>query len=348
MIPLSVLDLVPVIEGSTPREALQRALRLARHAESLGYRRYWVAEHHNMPGIASAATSVVIGYLAGGTSTIRIGSGGIMLPNHSPLVIAEQFGTLESLYPGRIDLGLGRAPGTDGVTVQAMRRDPRAAEYFPQDVQELQALLGPAVPGQAVQAVPGTGTNVPVWILGSSLYGAQVAAALGLPYGFASHFAPEALHDALRVYRQRFRPSAQLAAPYALVGVNVVVADTDVEARRLFTSVQQSYANIVRGTRGLQRPPIDDIESYWTPAEKQFASRMLAVSVVGSPSTVAAGLDALVRDTGADELMIVTSVFDFEARLRSYELLAGVVGNADRCTSRPRAYSPAPARPLAV
>ncbi len=283
MVALSVLDLVPVTEGATPREALQRSLRLAQHAESLGYRRFWVAEHHNMPGIASAATAVVIGTSSpAAQSRIRVGAGGIMLPNHSPLVIAEQFGTLEALYPGRIDLGLGRAPGTDQVTVQALRRDPRTAEYFPDDVQELQALFGPVQPGQRVQAVPGAGLEVPLWILGSSLYGAQLAAALGLPYAFASHFAPEALHEALAIYRQRFQPSAGHARPHAMIGVNVVAADTDAQARRLFTSVQQSYALLHRGTRGLQRPPIDDIETFWSPQEKQLASRMLQVSVVGS------------------------------------------------------------------
>ena len=325
---LSILDLVPVAEGCTPRDALQRSLRLAQHAERLGYRRFWVAEHHNMPGIASAATSVVIGFLAGGTSRIRIGAGGIMLPNHSPLVIAEQFGTLESLYPGRIDLGLGRAPGTDGLTVQALRRDPRMAEYFPDDVQELQALLGPAQPGQRVQAVPGAGTEVPLWILGSSLYGAQVAAALGLPYAFASHFAPEMLDDALRVYRERFQPSARHATPYAMIGVNVVVADDDVVARRLFTTPQQSLALLHRGQRGLQRPPIDDIETFWSPAEKQLASRMLAVSAVGSPATVRATLERLLERTRADELMVVCGVYDEAARQHSLSLLAAIAADA--------------------
>jgi luciferase family oxidoreductase group 1 len=235
MVPVSILDLVPVILGETPREALPKSLQLARHAEALGYTRYWVAEHHNMTAIASAATSVVIGYLAGGTSTIRVGSGGIMLPNHSPLVIAEQFGTLESLYPGRIDLGLGRAPGTDPRTVRALRRDSRSSDSFPEDVLELQALLGPAESGQAVRAVPGAGTEVPIWILGSSTFGAELAARFGLPYAFASHFAPDALFAALDVYRSRFKPSKQLDQPYAMVGVNAVAAATDEEARRLFT-----------------------------------------------------------------------------------------------------------------
>ncbi len=324
MVPLSILDLVAVPEGMTPRDALHRSLELARHAERLGFHRFWVAEHHNMPGIASAATSVVIGYLAGGTKTIRVGAGGIMLPNHSPLVIAEQFGTLESLYPGRIDLGLGRAPGTDQITVQAMRRDPRSAEFFPDDVQELQALLGPVAPDQKIRAVPGAGLKVPLWILGSSLYGAQVAAALSLPYAFASHFAPDALLAALSVYRQKFRPSVALPKSYAMIGVNVIVADTDAAAKRLFTSVQQSYALLHRGARGLQRPPIDDIESFWTPTEKHMASQMLRVSVVGSPATVRAGLDKLLAETGADELIVVTSVFDQAAKLRSLELLGAL------------------------
>jgi luciferase family oxidoreductase group 1 len=324
MIPFSILDLVPVTQGSTPREALHRSLELVRHAEALGYTRYWVAEHHNMPGIASAATSVVIGYLAGGTSTIRVGSGGIMLPNHSPMVIAEQFGTLETLYPGRIDLGLGRAPGTDQRTLRALRRDPMTAENFPHDVQELQALLAPVQEGQAIQAVPGGGLEVPIWILGSSTYGAQLAAILGLPYAFASHFAPDALMDALTIYRQRFEPSKQLAAAHAMVGLQVIVADTDAEAKRLFTSQQQSFTNLRRGRPGLQQPPIDDIDAYWSPAEKIQAEHMLRYAVVGSPDTVRAGLERFIAQTGADELMAVTSVFDHEARKRSLTLLAEV------------------------
>jgi luciferase family oxidoreductase group 1 len=328
MVPLSILDLVQVTEGATPRDALHRSLALAQHAERLGYRRFWVAEHHNMPGIASAATAVVIGYLASGTQSIRVGAGGIMLPNHSPLVIAEQFGTLESLYPGRIDLGLGRAPGTDQVTVQAMRRDPRSAEHFPHDVQELQALLGPLQPGQSVQAVPGTALNVPLWILGSSLFGATLAAALGLPYAFASHFAPDAMLDALSAYRQRFRPSAQALRPYVMIGINVIAAASDAEARRLFTTVQQSFALIHRGTRGLQQAPIDDIETFWSPMEKQLASQMLSVSVVGSPATVRAGIARILKITGADELMVVSSIFDHKAKLNSYEILAEVAALA--------------------
>ncbi|MBX3206252.1 MAG: LLM class flavin-dependent oxidoreductase [Labilithrix sp.] len=330
MIPLSVLDLVPVVQGSTPRQALQCSLELARHAEALGYTRYWVAEHHNMAGIASAATSVVIGFLAGGTKTIRVGAGGIMLPNHSPLQIAEQFGTLESLYPGRIDLGLGRAPGTDPLTVRAMRRDPRASEEFPRDVQELQALFAPVREGQRVQAVPGGGLRVPLWILGSSLFGAELAAFLGLPYAFASHFAPAALESALTTYRRTFEPSEQLERPYAMAGVNVVAAETDDEARRLFTTLQQAFTDLHRGTRGLQKPPIDDIDAYWTPAEKTAASSMLTHSIVGSRETVRAGLERFAEKTGADELMVVTSVFDHDARKRSFEIVADLWGLAPR------------------
>jgi len=324
--PLSVLDLVPVQQGSSPGEALRNSLELARHAEALGYTRYWVAEHHNMTGIASAATSVVIGFLAQGTSTIRVGSGGIMLPNHSPLLIAEQFGTLASLYPGRIDCGLGRAPGTDPTTSRALRRDPRAADTFPEDVQELQALFEPVRPGQAVQAVPGAGLEVPLWILGSSTYGAQLAAALGLPYAFASHFAPDALSQAMELYRHLFKPSAHWPKSYAMAGVNVVVADTDAEARRLFTSHQQSFANLRRGRPGPQQPPIDDIDAYWTPAEKQMAENMLACSIVGSPMTVRHGLERFAAYTGADELMVVSAIFDPEARKKSYTLLADIAG----------------------
>ena len=286
MPPFSVLDLAPIPQGATPAEALRRTLDLAQHAEQWGFHRYWLAEHHNMVGIASAATAVVIGYVAGGTRTIRVGAGGIMLPNHAPLIIAEQFGTLECLYPGRIDLGLGRAPGTDQRTLRALRRDPLSADTFPQDVLELQALLGPLQPGQVIQAVPGTGLEVPLWILGSSLYGAQLAAMLGLPYAFASHFAPEALMPALQVYRERFQPSEQLERPHAMVGVNVIAAETDVEARRLFTSAQQQFTNLIRGTRGQLPPPIDDIDAYWSEVEKEQASKMLACSFVGSAETI--------------------------------------------------------------
>ena len=319
---LSVLDLAPIVEGSTAGEALERSLDLARHVEALGYRRFWLAEHHNAVGIASAATAVVIAHVAAGTSTIRVGSGGIMLPNHAPLVIAEQFGTLESLHPGRIDLGLGRAPGTDRLTITALRRDVTSADTFPQDVLELQQFLADPVPGQAVRATPGAGTKVPLWILGSSLYGAQLAAMLGLPYAFASHFAPDALLQALQVYRETFRPSAQLQEPYAMVAANVIAADTDDEARHLFTSVQQSFTNIFRGTRGQLPPPIDDIEAYWSPLERERTSAMLARSFVGAPGTVRAGLDAFVQETAADELIVAAAIHDHAKRLRSYELLA--------------------------
>jgi luciferase family oxidoreductase group 1 len=324
MVPLSILDLVPIVQGSTPGDALRHSLDLAQHAERLGYTRYWVAEHHNMSGIGSAATSVVIGYLAGGTKTIRVGSGGIMLPNHSPLVIAEQFGTLASLYPGRIDCGLGRAPGTDQLTLRALRRDPAASNNFPQDVQELQAFLAPVQEGQRIQAVPGGGTEVPLWILGSSTFGAQLAAALGLPYGFASHFAPDDLLDALQIYRAEFQPSDQLKKPHAMVGVTIVAADTDAEATRQFTTIQQRATNMLRGYRGPAQPPIDDIETYWTPMEKAHASRMLHVSIVGGRERIKAGLERLIEVTKADELMVVCALYHHEARKRSYEILAEV------------------------
>jgi len=322
MVPASILDLVPVILSETPREALRKSLDLAQRAETFGYKRYWVAEHHNMTSIASAATSVVIAYLAGGTSTIRVGSGGIMLPNHPPLMIAEQFGTLESLYPGRIDLGLGRAPGTDARTLRALRRDPAREHSFPQDVLELQQFLAPAQSGQAVRAVPGADTKVPIWLLGSSTFGAELAAQLGLPYAFASHFAPNALLAALDIYRKQFRPSKQLDHPYAMVGVNVVAADTDEEARRLFTTIQQSFTNLVRGAGGKLQAPIENIDDYWTPAEKYHASHMLKHSIVGSAETVRKQLDDFVAITKADELMIVTSVYDHSARVKSYEIVA--------------------------
>jgi luciferase family oxidoreductase group 1 len=319
---LSVLDLAFISEGSDARRALHNSLDLAQHAEALGYTRFWLAEHHNMIGIASAATSVAIGFVAGGTRTIRVGAGGVMLPNHAPMVIAEQFGTLETLYPGRIDLGLGRAPGTDQMTLRALRRDPMASDSFPQDVLELQALLAPAGPAQMVQAIPGAGTDVPLYILGSSLFGAQLAAMLGLPFAFASHFAPDALDQALAIYRDRFQPSETLEKPHAIVAVNVIAADTDAEARRLFTSPQQSFANMLRGTRGRLPPPIDDIETYWSPAEKAQASRMLACSVVGGPETVKAGLKALTERTQADEFIVAAAVYDHEARKRSYGMVA--------------------------
>jgi luciferase family oxidoreductase group 1 len=326
MIPLSILDLARIREGSNAKEALDNTRDIAVHAERWGYNRIWVAEHHNMPGIASAATSIVIGHIAAGTSTIRVGAGGIMLPNHSPYVIAEQFGTLAQLFPGRIDLGLGRAPGTDQLTLRALRRTPEASEMFPQDVLELQAYFAEAQEGQRIQAVPAAGTNVPLWILGSSNFGAMLAGELGLPYSFASHFAPDLLLPALSIYRNRFKPSEQLAKPYAMVGVNIVAAETDEEARRLFTTQQMSFASIFRGARGLTQPPIVDIESYWTDVEKAQVQRMLARSVVGSPSTVKAGMTALVEETQADELIIVSDVYDHDKRLRSLELIAEAWG----------------------
>lgn len=322
---LSILDLAFISEGATAATALANTLDLARWAERWGYERFWLAEHHNMAGIASAATSVVIGHVAAGTKTLRVGAGGIMLPNHSPLVIAEQFGTLETLYPGRIDLGLGRAPGSDGLTTQALRRSSSAAEHFPRDVVELQALFGPLQPGQKVQAVPGTGLKVPLWILGSSLFGARLAAMLGLPYAFAAHFAPAALYDALDIYRREFKPSAQLEQPYAVAGVNVFAADSDAEAKRLFTSIQQQFTNLVRGAPGQLAPPIDDIDSYWSPLEKAHASSMLSCSFVGAAARVADQLHAFQSDTGVDEVMIASAIYDHEARLHSYALLADLL-----------------------
>jgi luciferase family oxidoreductase group 1 len=328
MIPLSILDLAPISAGSTPRDALHHSLELAQRAEQLGYRRHWVAEHHGMTSIASAATSVVIGYLAGGTSTIRVGAGGIMLPNHSPMVIAEQFGTLAALYPGRIDLGLGRAPGSDGRTARALRRDPMRADAFPDDVQELQALLAAPRPGQALVAVPGAGSDVPLWILGSSLFGAQLAAALGLPFAFASHFAPDAMMDAIGIYRARFRPSTQLERPYVMLGLNVLVAATDAAARRSFTTVQQAFAALSRGQPAPFAPPVDDIETIWDGPAREQASHMLRHAMVGSAATVREGIDRFVGATGADELMVVTTTYAQADRLESYTRLAELAGLA--------------------
>jgi luciferase family oxidoreductase group 1 len=328
MIPFSILDLSPIPKGASAAEALRNTLELAQRAEGLGYKRYWLAEHHNMPGIACAATAVVIGHVAGGTKTIRVGSGGVMLPNHSPLVVAEQFGTLASLHPGRIDLGLGRAPGTDMLTARALRRDMEdSAEQFPQDVQELQHYFAAAEPGQAIRAVPGTGLNVPIWLLGSSTFSAQLAALLGLPFAFASHFAPDLMRPALDIYRSRFKPSRQLDRPYAMLGANVLAADTDAQARRQFSSQQQSFINLRRGTPGQVPPPIDDIEAYWSPAEKAMVERSLAVSFVGSADTVERGLAAFIDSLKPDELMITAHIYDQVARLRSIELIAQVRDN---------------------
>ncbi len=322
-IPYSILDLSPIPQGFTATDALNNSRDLAQHAEKWGFTRYWMAEHHNMTGNASSATAVALCYVAAGTSTIRIGSGGIMLPNHAPLVIAEQFGTLASLFPGRIELGLGRAPGTDQLTARALRRDLQgSSDQFPQDVQELQFYFDDVQPGQAVKAIPGAGLHVPIWILGSSTYGAQVAAHFGLPYAFASHFAPEALMQALHAYKSLFKPSSQQAKPHAGIGVNIVAADTDEEARYLFTTHQQHATRMRRNTRGQLPPPIDDIETFWTPYEKASVSEQLSCSVVGSPETIRRGLQALVEKTGADELIMAGQIFDHKARLRSFEIAA--------------------------
>ena len=318
-----MLDLVAVREGGSVADALATALATARHAEALGFTRYWLAEHHNMPGIASSATAVLVGHIAGGTSTIRVGSGGIMLPNHAPLVVAEAFGTLAELYPGRIDLGLGRAPGTDGPTMRALRRDrAETEEDFPRDVAELQRLLGPAQPGARIVAVPGAGTNVPIWLLGSSLFSAQLAAHMGLPYAFASHFAPRMLHQALDIYRRLFQPSARLARPYAIVGVPVVAAPTDEEAQFLASSTYQRVLGILTGQRGLLRPPAADYMAQLQPHERAAITDFLAAGVVGGPATVRAGLQALADATQADEFMLVSDVFDPQLRLRSLDITA--------------------------
>jgi len=323
LIQFSVLDLCPIPEGASAADALHHSLALARKAEALGFCRFWLAEHHNMPGIASAATAVVIGYVAGGTSRIRVGAGGVMLPNHSPLVIAEQFGTLAALYPGRIDLGLGRAPGTDLLAARAMRRNlAEAAERFPQDVLELRALFAPAAPGQRLRAVPGEGLQVPLWLLGSSTFSAQLAALLGLPFAFASHFAPELMAQALHLYRTRFEPSAQLERPYAMLTVNVLAAATDAEARRHFTSLQQSFVNLRRGVPGRVPPPVDDMDARWSPGEKAGIEQALRHSFVGSAATVRRGLQEFLDATQPDELMITAHVYDQAARLRSLEIVA--------------------------
>jgi luciferase family oxidoreductase group 1 len=325
MTALSVLDLSPIVKGGDASLALANSRSLAQQAERLGYRRFWLAEHHNMTGVASAATAVVIGHVAGGTSTIRVGAGGIMLPNHAPLMIAEQFGTLNALYPGRIDLGLGRAPGTDQNTARALRRNLNGdIDAFPRDVIELMAYFKPAVPNQMVQAVPGAGQDVPVWILGSSTYGAQLAAMLGLPYAFASHFAPADMEAALNIYRSQFKPSEHLAKPYVMLGLNVVAAETDGEALRLFTSLQQAFINLRTGRPGPLPPPVDDIEALIDPSAHGLLQQTLSRSVVGSPATVKAGLDAFIARTGADEIMVTAQIFDHAARVRSFEITADV------------------------
>lgn len=324
-VPFSVLDLSPIPTGATARDAFHRSLSLAQHAENWGFHRYWLAEHHNMTGIASAATSVLIGYIAGGTKTIRVGSGGVMLPNHAPLVIAEQFGTLESLYPGRIDLGLSRAPGSDQRTMMALRRSLHGEiDDFPQDVLELQRYFDEVTEGQHVQAVPGQGLHIPIWLLGSSLYSAQLAAKLGLPFAFASHFAPDMLHQALALYRSQFQPSAALAKPYAIVCINVVAADSERDARFLFTSMQQQFINLRRGKPGPLPAPVQDISDYWSGGEQYGVEQALRMSVVGDPSQVKSGLEALLRETQADEIMVNGQIFDHKARLRSFEIVADI------------------------
>ena len=324
-VPFSVLDLSPIPTGATARDAFHRSLSLAQHAENWGFHRYWLAEHHNMTGIASAATSVLIGYIAGGTKTIRVGSGGVMLPNHAPLVIAEQFGTLESLYPGRIDLGLGRAPGSDQRTMMALRRSLHGEiDDFPQDVLELQRYFDEVTEDQHVQAVPGQGLHIPIWLLGSSLYSAQLAAKLGLPFAFASHFAPDMLHQALALYRSQFQPSATLVKPYAIVCINVVAADSERDARFLFTSMQQQFINLRRGKPGPLPAPVQDISGYWSGGEQYGVEQALRMSVVGDPTQVKSGLEALLRETQADEIMVNGQIFDHQARLRSFEIVADI------------------------
>jgi luciferase family oxidoreductase group 1 len=327
MIPLSVLDLAPIVEGGTPAQALAHSLDLARHAERLGYKRFWMAEHHSMPGIASAATAVALAHVGGGTSTIRIGAGGIMLPNHAPLQVAEQFGTLESLFPGRVDLGLGRAPGTDQAAAQALRRNLQSdPNQFPRDVVELIDYFSPYEPGRRVRAIPGEGLAIPIWILGSSLYGAQVAAHLGLPYAFASHFAPAQMMDAIHVYRTTFQPSAQLDAPYVMLGFNAFAADTDEEAKLLATSLMQAFVNLRTGDPTPLPPPVAGYKEQLPPAYRATLEQVLSCSAIGSPESVRRETEAFIARTGADELMITAQIFDHQARLRSFEIVAGMIG----------------------
>jgi len=324
MIPFSILDLAPITEGSTAADSFRNSLDLAQHGERWGYNRFWLAEHHGMPGIASAATSVLMSHVANGTSTIRVGAGGIMLPNHSPLVIAEQFGTLESLFPGRIDLGLGRAPGSDHTTARALRRNLASdADEFPQDVVELMDYFADS-PRRQVRAVPGAGLKVPVWILGSSLFGAQLAAALGLPYAFASHFAPQMMMQAIEIYRATFRPSAQLDKPYVMLGFNVFAADTDAEAHLRATSMQQAFVNLRTGRPTKLKPPVEGYLDLLSPPERGMLDSVLSCSAIGAPETVAQQMKDFIARTGADELMITSQIFDHAARLKSYEITADI------------------------
>jgi luciferase family oxidoreductase group 1 len=329
MVPLSILDLSPIVQGGTAADALARSLDVARHAERWGYRRYWLAEHHSMPGIASAATAVAIGHIAAGTQTIRVGSGGIMLPNHAPLVIAEQFGTLESLFPGRIDLGLGRAPGTDPATARALRRGQiNSADTFPADVMELQGYFQPVQSGQAVRAVPGAGLSVPIYLLGSSLFSAGLAAALGLPFVFAAHFAPTDLEAALELYRRQFRPSTVHGRPCAMAAVGVYAAETDAAAARLFTSQLQGFVNLRRGTPGPLPPPVESMEGRWTAIEEHGVGQAFREAIVGSAATVKRGLEAFLHRTAVDEIIVTAAIYDHPARLRSFELVAQAAAHA--------------------
>lgn len=329
----SVLDLAPVKIGGTIAEGFRNSVDLAQHAENFGYTRYWLAEHHNMPGISSAATSILIGHVAGQTKSIRVGSGGVMLPNHAPLVIAEQFGTLETIYPGRIDLGIGRAPGTDPLTLRALRRDPRAADDFPDQVRELLAFLGPAVERQAVRAVPGAGTNVPVWLLGSSTFSAQLAAVMGLPFAFAAHFAPQDLYDALRLYRSRFQPSQFLDRPYAMVGIPVVAAETDQQAQRLATTMLQRFLQLIRAENLLLHPPVDGMDGLWNPTEKLMAQSRMAEAIIGGPETLRMGLEVLLERAQPDEIIVSTELYDHADRVRSYELVSQVMNELNQAST---------------
>ena len=322
-IPFSVLDLAPIVQGRDAADAFRNSVAVAQHVERLGYKRFWLAEHHNINGVASSATAVLIGHIAGHTSTLRVGSGGVMLPNHAPLIIAEQFGTLETLYPGRIDLGLGRAPGSDGATQHALRRGPRSGLEFPALVEELRGFLAPSRPGQPVRAIPGEGLDIPIWLLGSSDFSARLAAELGLPFSFAGHFSPEGM-AAMRLYRHLFKPSETLTRPYAMIGVPVVAAPTDEEAQRLSTTQQLKFLSLVRGNRLQLQPPVDSMDELWNEWEREAVNQRLGAAIVGGPETVKRRLEALVAETEADEVMIVSDFYDIADRLRSFEIVAAL------------------------
>jgi luciferase family oxidoreductase group 1 len=344
-LPLSILDLAPITQGHDAAHAFRNTVDLAQHAEKWGYNRLWLAEHHNIAGVASSATAVLIGHVAARTATLRVGSGGVMLPNHAPLVVAEQFGTLESLFPGRIDLGLGRAPGTDPVTLRALGRDARAGYAFPDLLDELRGYFAPARPGQSVRAIPGAGLNVPIWLLGSSDFSARLAAELGLPFSFAGHFSPEGL-SAMRLYRQLFKPSETLQRPWAMIGVPVIAADTDAQAARLATTAQQKFLSMVRGNRQPLQPAVDDMDRLWSAPERAAVMQRLGAAIVGGPDTVERGLLALVEQTQADEVMIVSDFYEHSDRLRSYEIIAGLkarprTASADSNDPDPRAAATA-------